>query len=210
MHFAGRIGSSVFRRRPSNLSRALKNNLLCFCIPLVGVWISQPIAAFWIHPSRAVYSTRHHRNLIGPRDLIRRHLVVPEQESTSSYDNDLGALTVPQLKELLREAGKPVSGRKAELIERLQSSTMPGSSKRAAAQPTEGEDSSPRKRSRATTNGTKKAAPKGGDNAKKAGDHQRVTERVPLQKLWNAEEAASRGSYSKSDFLLLYISIWYL
>jgi len=31
----------------------------------------------------------------------------------------LTSMTVPQLKEKLREAGKPVSGRKSELIERL-------------------------------------------------------------------------------------------
>ena len=28
-------------------------------------------------------------------------------------------MTVPQLKELLKEAGKPVSGKKSELIDRL-------------------------------------------------------------------------------------------
>ena len=33
---------------------------------------------------------------------------------------DYQKMTVAQLKELLKEAGKPVSGKKAELIERLQ------------------------------------------------------------------------------------------
>jgi hypothetical protein len=102
---------------------------------------------------------------------------------------------------------------------------MPGPSKRAAAQPTEGEDSSsPRKRSRASMNGTQKTAPKGGDDAntssldskskqkkspakKKAGGHQCVTERVPLRKLWTAEKAASRGSYSKSDCIYLLVFV---
>lgn len=37
----------------------------------------------------------------------------------SKEDDDLSGLTVPELKERLREAGLPVSGRKAELIERL-------------------------------------------------------------------------------------------
>ena len=37
----------------------------------------------------------------------------------SEVDEDLHGLTVPELKERLREAGLPVSGRKAELIERL-------------------------------------------------------------------------------------------
>lgn len=37
----------------------------------------------------------------------------------SEVDEDLSGLTVPELKERLREAGLPVSGRKSELIERL-------------------------------------------------------------------------------------------
>ena len=32
---------------------------------------------------------------------------------------DYQSMTVPQLKELLKEAGKPVSGKKSDLIERL-------------------------------------------------------------------------------------------
>lgn len=42
------------------------------------------------------------------------------QTSPSQSLEDLEACTVPMLKEKLREAGLPVSGRKAELIERLQ------------------------------------------------------------------------------------------
>ena len=38
------------------------------------------------------------------------------QEDSADYES----MTVPQLKELLKEAGKPVSGKKAELISRLQ------------------------------------------------------------------------------------------
>ena len=34
-------------------------------------------------------------------------------------DTDYESMTVPELKALLKEAGKPVSGKKAELIERL-------------------------------------------------------------------------------------------
>ena len=37
----------------------------------------------------------------------------------SSEGVDYESMTVAQLKELLKEAGKPVSGKKAELIERL-------------------------------------------------------------------------------------------
>ena len=44
-----------------------------------------------------------------------------EAEAKNAEDEtDLGAMTVIQLKERLRSKGLPVSGRKAELIERLQ------------------------------------------------------------------------------------------
>jgi small subunit ribosomal protein S3Ae len=41
-------------------------------------------------------------------------------EEASSDDVDYSSMTVAELKELLKAAGKPVSGKKAELIERLQ------------------------------------------------------------------------------------------
>jgi len=44
---------------------------------------------------------------------------VAEPEAVSD-EIDYSSMTVVQLKELLREAGKTVSGKKAELIERLQ------------------------------------------------------------------------------------------
>jgi|TARA_B110000438_G_scaffold122033_1_gene119190 small subunit ribosomal protein S3Ae len=42
-----------------------------------------------------------------------------ESASDESEDIDYSSMTVPQLKELLKEAGKPVSGKKADLIDRL-------------------------------------------------------------------------------------------
>ena len=49
---------------------------------------------------------------------------VPEEEAPaeepSSVDVDYSSMTVAELKDLLKAAGKPVSGKKAELIERLQ------------------------------------------------------------------------------------------
>ena len=42
-----------------------------------------------------------------------------EEVKNSSEEVDYESMTVAQLKELLKEAGKPVSGKKAELIERL-------------------------------------------------------------------------------------------
>ena len=48
----------------------------------------------------------------------------PEEEApaeeASSDDVDYSSMTVAELKDLLKAAGKPVSGKKAELIERLQ------------------------------------------------------------------------------------------
>ena len=43
-----------------------------------------------------------------------------EKADNDEDEADLGALTVVELKERLRSKGLPVSGRKAELIERLQ------------------------------------------------------------------------------------------
>jgi len=42
-----------------------------------------------------------------------------EQDSVKPVDADYESMTVAQLKELLKEAGKPVSGKKADLISRL-------------------------------------------------------------------------------------------
>ena len=44
----------------------------------------------------------------------------PAEEEAPSEDADYSSLTVAELKDLLKAAGKPVSGKKAELIERLQ------------------------------------------------------------------------------------------
>ena len=44
----------------------------------------------------------------------------PAEEEAPSEDVDYSSLTVAELKDLLKAAGKPVSGKKAELIERLQ------------------------------------------------------------------------------------------
>ena len=56
------------------------------------------------------------------RHPMARRAVSPKMASSSS---NLSNLTVAQLKDLLREQGKPVSGRKAELIERLTGMSQP-------------------------------------------------------------------------------------
>ena len=46
--------------------------------------------------------------------------VEEEPEVTESTDTDYSSMTVAELKELLKAAGKPVSGKKADLISRLE------------------------------------------------------------------------------------------
>ena len=44
----------------------------------------------------------------------------PLRKNGTEYEEvDYGSMTVPQLKDALKEQGLPVSGKKAELIERL-------------------------------------------------------------------------------------------
>ena len=53
-------------------------------------------------------------------NLDEEALEVEEEKSVESVgEGDYESMTVAQLKEMLKEAGKPVSGKKAELIERL-------------------------------------------------------------------------------------------
>ena len=57
----------------------------------------------------------------GEIDILVEEVLEVEEEDVenSSEEVDYESMTVAQLKELLKEAGKPVSGKKAELIERL-------------------------------------------------------------------------------------------
>jgi small subunit ribosomal protein S3Ae len=50
-------------------------------------------------------------------DVVSEDVV--ESDSSENEDTDYSSLTVSELKELLKAAGKPVSGKKAELIDRL-------------------------------------------------------------------------------------------
>ena len=142
-----------------------------------------------------------------------------QQTSTQSWDN----LTVVQLKEIIREKGLKVSGRKAELIERLVQHKV----KLGVADVGEEEHSKmpPRRSNRKRNNESTATLKKEEDVAEDTSnveevkneskqndvkekvvskskrikvDPQRITERDELSKLWNAEEAlATKGSYSK-------------
>ncbi len=68
--------------------------------------------------------------ILGESPLITRSFVVRHQMARravllkmASSSSNLSNLTVAQLKDLLREQGKPVSGRTAQTIERLEESS---------------------------------------------------------------------------------------
>ena len=56
----------------------------------------------------------------GEEEQEEEDIVAAEEEENESFsEEELSKLTVPVLKEKLKEAGLPVSGKKAELISRL-------------------------------------------------------------------------------------------
>jgi small subunit ribosomal protein S3Ae len=55
-----------------------------------------------------------------PEPVVEETVEEVVEEAPAEASTDYSSMTVAQLKELLKEAGKPVSGKKAELIERLQ------------------------------------------------------------------------------------------
>lgn len=110
-----------------------------------------------------------------------------------------------QLKDELRDLGLQVSGKKAVLINRLEdynpdlAMTPSKKTKRApkdeAAKETKAE--LPRKRSRKTEKDASDEAKKKSPVKKsKAADHQRITDRDEIPKLWDSEKAQENGSYS--------------
>ena len=125
----------------------------------------------------------------------------PRQQQEEGGEEILANLRVPELKDKLRALGLKVSGRKSELIERLQShygtsiasSRSMSPTKRKAAATTaddekKGTSAKYRKKSPAKKGKTKKA---------KAADHQRQTERTDIPKLWDGDAATRQsGSYT--------------
>jgi hypothetical protein len=54
-------------------------------------------------------------------DLLSEDMVIEAEIIEAEPDVDYSSLTVPQLKEVLSERGLPITGKKAGLIERLES-----------------------------------------------------------------------------------------
>ena len=123
---------------------------------------------------------------------------------------DLSALRVPELKDRLRDLGLKVGGRKAELVERLQShylssttglealaASMPPSKRKAGAEEADAASTtaaSPAKKKVASAKDTK---PKAKKKKSAASDHQRQTERTPIAKLWDGAAATAKdGTYT--------------
>ena len=118
--------------------------------------------------------------------------------TAASKGEDLSTLRVPELRDRLRDLGLTVGGRKAELIERLQShyteaTTAMPPSKRKGASDAEAEAATATKKVAASDTTKPKPAKKKKKAA--AADHQRQTERTPIAKLWDGA-AATRESGS--------------
>jgi len=111
------------------------------------------------------------RPLLTRRNAHRQLLL--RRTTFAAVREDLEQLTVPLLKDRLRTQGLKVSGRKSELIDRLLESSIS----------VKGEPSK---------KAEKEAIPK----KKNASNHQRITERVEIPKLWDSEKALANGSYS--------------
>ncbi|MAD56899.1 MAG: 30S ribosomal protein S3ae [Euryarchaeota archaeon] len=67
--------------------------------------------------AKSLEETEESSEELSDEDVVSEDVV--ESESTENEEIDYSSLTVSELKELLKAAGKPVSGKKAELIDRL-------------------------------------------------------------------------------------------
>ena len=155
----------------------------------------------------------------GTRARICRAASSSLSSATNGEEEDLNALRVPELKDRLRDLGLKVGGRKAELIERLQShylststgevafttstttttTSMPPSKRKSGASDADEADAA--STAAATSPAKKKAATKDAKpkpkKKKTAADHQRQTERTPIAKLWDGAAATAKdGSYT--------------
>lgn len=139
-----------------------------FYLSHFGILLAPPTG----HSFRPLLTRRNaHRQL-----LLRRTTFAAVRE-------DLEQLTVPLLKDRLRTQGLKVSGRKSELIDRLLESSIS-----VKGEPAEKGKAVPSKKAE------KEATPK---KKNASNDHQRITERVEIPKLWDSEKALANGSYSK-------------
>ena len=71
------------------------------------------------HGAILVPSRRREASTTGEEEVEEDIVAAEEEENASFSEEELSKLTVPVLKEKLKEAGLPVSGKKAELISRL-------------------------------------------------------------------------------------------
>ena len=67
--------------------------------------------------AKSLEETEESSEELSDEDVVSEDVV--ESDSSENEDIDYSSLTVSELKELLKAAGKPVSGKKAELIDRL-------------------------------------------------------------------------------------------
>ena len=215
MQFVGRIGHISFSHRSSSLKN--RHPFWCFCLPLVGFWIARPISttsALWIHPARTLslkqlpqqtLSFRQQHSFVPfstmPPSSSKRGAAAKDDNEKITAENDASAVDEESSPSPRKRARASSASPKKKAKGEVKTTKSPakkkagvkGAKKKAAADDDSSVSSSGSKSKSAKKKTTKKKSPA----KKKASDHQRVTDRVPLEKLWNAEEAASKGSYSK-------------
>lgn len=174
--------------------------------------------------NRAFYNN-HPRIINNRRFVTRSEFAQNLRSSSNSLDflegDNLNKLTVVQIKEILRAEGLKLSGRKVDLIERLIQHKGNNNISEIKELIVVEEDimprTSPRKRNNDKSNSAKNEQDESKDQelpqpneanvsksdiettpkAKKAKvESQRITDRDELNKLWNAEKALQKGSYT--------------
>ena len=135
------------------------------------------------------------------------HRQQAKRQEQEQQQERLTNLRVPELKDRLRTLGLKVSGRKSELIERLEShytntstrSSMPPSKRKQTAASATGTASSSDNETETFSSNKQKSPAKQQKKKKKAkaADHQRQTERTEIPKLWDGNAATEQsGSYT--------------
>jgi outer membrane biosynthesis protein TonB len=211
MHF-GRLAGSLLKHRSGIIGWKL-----CCWIPLVSFWASRPISTFALQSGHYIcrYSNSNSNSNSNFQYIPKINSIMPRRSSrvaTSAVGNNGDKDPVVEEKpkatrkrKIKEEAEEEVPVKKASPTKKKTTASperkspakkapaVKGASKKKVikSEPDEVDGSVSSTNSKTKKNATKKSPAK-----KKAGDHQRVTEREELPKLWNADKAMENGSYS--------------
>jgi hypothetical protein len=201
----GRLAASLLKHRSGIISWKI-----CCLIPLVAL---RPISTFALQSGR--YIGRYSNSNSNFQSIPNLNSIMPRRSSrvaTSADGNDGDKEPVVEEKpkatrkrkikdeaeeeEPVKKASptkkKTTAAPKPKIPAKKAPATKGASKKKVIkSDPDEDDGSVP-----STNSKTKKGAAKKSPVKKKAGDHQRVTEREELPKLWNADKAMENGSYS--------------